>query len=282
MHFPVCARRSVWLAAVLLLAACSRPPLSPPAGPARPPAASTPMRELRITLTGGSSLNVYYQRGEWQELSLNIARVLRETHDNYLRLFPSLPSLSTTLALIDRDLFHVKTESPAWIHAVYYKGSIFVPLSLNEQINYYRLYRSLKHEYTHSIVAAMSGGSCPGWIDEGLAQWAEGEAEPPSQRLLAGWLLAHRPIPLNRLQRGFLTMAEQDAKIGYAQSRFAVQDLIDTHGIRAFEVFFTALRGGADPDASFVSCFGMDQQRYEKHLHARLNRWAAGYRDAQS
>lgn len=267
----------LWLFLVCVLG-CSRMPAPKPAPPVDT-APATPLYELKVTLDPGSTLDVYYQREEWRELAINIAAVLRQTRQNFKGLFQTLPPAAVSLALIDRDLFRMKTESPTWIHAIYYQGKIFVPLSTGERINYRRLYRSLKHEYTHAVISGMSAGRCPGWIDEGLSQWAEGEAEPASLHLLASWLLGHRAIPLQRLQGGFLTMPEADAKVSYAQSRFAVQDLINTAGMSSFERYFEALQQGAEPDQAFAACFGVDPTGYEKRLQVRLTHWANRFRD---
>ena len=49
----------------------------------------------------------------------------------------------------------------------------------------------LSHELAHAFIRQASGGRAPGWLHEGLAQWAEGQlagtaAPPPDSPCRAG------------------------------------------------------------------------------------------------
>ena len=236
------------------------------------------LKKFQAILPEGSSLDIYYQTDNRRDLAINVANMLRENHKNFISIFGKIPQSSTTVVMIDSDLFYVKTASPNWVHALYHKGRIFIPITKDVPIDYVHLYRSLKHEYSHSVIHALSKGRCPAWIDEGLAQWFEGSSHKSNDYILADWLLTHHPIPLNRLQKGFIALKKERAKVGYEQSLFAVQDLIDTYGIKRFGTFFALLREGKHPKRAFFKTFGLSEKEYEQRLDIKLHRWARSAR----
>ena len=276
------------LVSLLLLSACSSsktetplnedPPQEKEATTTKDPSEEE-LNNFQVTLEDGSSLDIYYQTPTRRDLAINVANMLRECHNTFLAVFGELPPFSTTIVLVDRDLFYAKTASPEWVHALYHRGKIFIPISPDEPIDYIRLYRSLKHEYTHSVVNVLTDGRCPAWIDEGLAQWFEGADKKSDHYILANWLKSHRAISLVRLQKGFVTLNEKQAKVGYAQSFFAVQDLINTYGVKRFPIYFEFLRQEkSHPRRAFFKAFGLTERSYEKRLRIKMNRWAISYR----
>jgi len=260
---------------LMLCVACAgvRPNLQRPLSKSEQSQAKQELQAINIELLGGSKLEIYYQGTDLKPLALNVADLIRECHGNFMTIFGTLPIFSTSIVLVDSEYFYLKTASPRWIHAIFHNGRIIIPLLKNQPIDYVQLYRSLKHEYTHAVVSALSGNSCPGWIDEGLAQWFEGIDRQSDHYILVEWLKIHDSIPLKRLQKGFLNLDQAKAKVGYAQSFFAVNDMISSFNMSSFVNYFALLKKGIAQHEAFYESFGLSQKNYELKLKLKMQRW---------
>lgn len=233
----------------------------------------TELHKIQLILTEGSTINIYYQTDNNLNLAINIANMVREFHKTFTTLFTQLRPVTTNIILIDKNLFYIKTASPSWVQALFYKEHIYIPTDDNKPIDYMKLYRSLKHEYSHAVIYALSSGSCPGWIDEGIAQWFEGVNIETKRNVLKSWLKYRPLIPLKRLHKGFISLPPDKAQIGYAQSLFAVEDLIKSYGISRFNVFFQYIQVSYGFNRPFLKAFGISEKNYEAKLDYRLRKW---------
>jgi len=174
--------------------------------------------------------------------------------------------------MLDPASFRETTGMPTWVTAVSQQGRIYVPVDFVHA----KLEAALRHEYMHAAVYVMSNGRCPSWIDEGLSLWFEGRQENAAARLLRSWLKLNPIVPLSKLQRSFMYLPESTAKAAYAQSLFAVKDLISIHSPAAFNIYFRKLAAGYDPESAFAWAFQMPLHRFEQRLRIRLTKQAAG------
>ena len=133
----------------------------------------------------------------------------------------------------------------------------------------------MRHEYTHAILSALSGGNLPGWIDEGLAQWFEGEESPGLRAALRDWLKTNEPVQLTLLQGGFTKLKPEMVPAAYAQSLLATRLLADKYGFPSIRNYFLLLREGVDKPAAFETAFGIPADKFEAQLSKSLKRWAA-------
>jgi hypothetical protein len=272
----------------LPLCGCRVPP--PAAAPVLPPfatflprtSADDELISFTTALDAQHRLQVYHQRKEWAPLAHKLAAVVKQQHRRLTALLGALPPYSQALILVDRPAFQSATSSPDWAKAVSHKGRMFVPLEPNQRLDLPGLHRSLKHEYAHTLVYILAGGKCPGWIDEGWAQWFAGDEDSAANHLLCAWLQSHAPLSLTELQGGFLGLEKERAKIGYAQSRFAVQDLLETHGLRGLVRYFAHLKAGYGADRAFEMSFGLPPARFEQRLRIKLERWARLQREVSN
>ena len=67
------------------------------------------------------------------------------------------------------------TRAPGWVGALN-DGRLRVPVQGLSGVTP-ELSRVLKHELTHSFVQQKTHGRAPTWMQEGLAQWMEGQAQ---------------------------------------------------------------------------------------------------------
>ena len=67
----------------------------------------------------------------------------------------------------------------------------------------------LKHELAHSFINKLSGGRCPPWLHEGIAQFLEPRSLGSNGRQLSRLFKAQRNIPMNVLEGSFRRYADR-------------------------------------------------------------------------
>lgn len=257
-------------------AAASFADLSESAVASRPRATIEERYQPVLALDGGSRLTIIAP-ARWSNLGEEVRTLLIQTHRRYGQFFGTIPALRTGVQLMDDETFYLSTGAPRWTNALYYRGQIIIPLSDETANDRDNLYRSIKHEYTHAVIHALSGGRCPGWLDEGLAQWAEGSENPALEPALANWLEVHPALPFALLQNGFTKLAQQMVPAAYGQSLFATKAILKNYSFHEVADFLTRLRAGEDRSRSFSASFGVSEGVFEKQIASDLRVWAARY-----
>src|SRR6202011_4017483 len=96
------------------------------------------------------------------------------------------------------------TRAPAWVGALN-DGRIRVPVegltSMTEE-----LARVLMHELTHSFVGQKTGGHCPVWLQEGIAQYMEGKRSHKMAGALAAAYAKHMEFSLASYETSWLNL----------------------------------------------------------------------------
>lgn len=238
------------------------------------PDETSPLRFTPINLANGSKLTLISPQ-RWSETAATLIKTLNSTHDHFTELFDEIPAFSTSIRLMDEDEFFNLTGAPKWTNAMFYRGEIILPIAKASHVDVENLNRSVRHEYTHAILSALSSGNLPGWIDEGLAQWFEGDESPGLRAALRDWLKTNEPVPLKLLQGGFTKLKPEMVPAAYAQSLLATRLIADKYGFPAIGNYFLMLRDGVDKDAAFHTAFGIPLSEFESQLDRALKRWAA-------
>ena len=105
-----------------------------------------------------------------------IAAALRDTLEEKYRdlaeRFQFIPSAPIVVILYPAEKFYDVTRMPASVAGLF-DGKVRIPLggvkAMNPEVR-----AVLTHELTHAFVHGKSGGNCPRWLQEGLAQMIEG------------------------------------------------------------------------------------------------------------
>jgi hypothetical protein len=215
---------------------------------------------------------------QWTEIADEISAELTRTHQQLSDLFGAVPPFRSSVRLLDEQTFYKLTKAPVWTNAMFFQGEIIIPLSTSEPIDLENLRRSVKHEYSHAVLSALSGGFIPGWVDEGLAQWIEGEENPALRNSLRTYLQTATPVPLNLLQGGFTKLSPRMVPAAYAQSLIAVQALLKAYGIDRISDYLTLLREQVSKEAAFETAFGISESDFESRLDETLDSWAGAPR----
>ncbi len=236
------------------------------------------LRYAPLSLPGGAHLTLISPQ-QWSPLADKLSQKLTDLHDYFTSVFGTIPPFTTSIRLMDNEVFYRETGAPEWTNAMYYRGQIIIPLTANEPIDMQNMNRSIRHEYAHAVIAALSKGKCPGWLDEGLAQWAEGKENPALKPALVNWLESRRPVPLSLLQGGFTKLQSDMVPAAYAQSLFAANTLISTYGLSRIREYFDNLSVGDSKKRAFEHNFHLSETRFEQKLGKVMKSWAEKHKE---
>lgn len=222
-----------------------------------------------FTLSGGSRLTLVTS-ASFEPLARNVQKIIRDSHDYLTTVFGEIPAFNTEVRLMDEDTFFATTGAPRWTNAMYFRNQIIVPLGPHAMQDLDNVYRAIRHEFTHAVIHAVTNGRCPGWIDEGLAQWAEGSENPALRPAMRDWLSNNDTVPFALLQGGFTKLDTAMVPASYAQSLYASKSILAAFGFAKLRTYFDKLRSGAAKNESFESAFGMDERDFELRFGAGL------------
>jgi hypothetical protein len=228
------------------------------------------MREVHLS----ESASVYlFSEGSLHNISYVLEEHIDDIHLEYEKLFGRKLKLKTRIELLSPESFTRKTGAPSWTNAIFYKKKILIPISKNDKRSSGDVLRSLRHEYLHAVTHALSGGRCPGWLDEGIAQLLEGKENPALQPALRRWLVSNKAISFELLQYGFTKLPHEMVAPAYAQSLASSSLLVDSFGWRAVGKYLHALGRGIGSERAFEISFGLDEIAFRRMLEDYLTSW---------
>ncbi len=240
-----------------------------PAGAAPFETVSTP----RFTLYIQQSLREETRFVNAADITSQSLTLLDQNYEELSRIFNARPTNRVVLRFLSPSEFHRHTGAPGWTSAMYFRGEISIPVDTDKPMSFQQLSRALRHEYVHAVVAELSGGKCPAWMDEGLAQIIEGKPNTILGPALRAWLTNDDPLPLNWLDGGFTTLNDDLVPVAYAQSFFATKSLINQKGFVAISKYLQLLRAGSPPENGFQAAFGVSLRSFEADVSQQLVRW---------
>jgi len=191
-----------------------------------------------------------------------IAGGIKETHIAFEEKLSSIPPLETTIRLVSKQEFHSEFNLPSWTNAIYFKGEIILPIAGNTRIDIPELTRSVRHEYVHALINSLGNGKVPGWLDEGLAQWTEGNVHSSLPKIFRAWLTQNSLLPFHSLSKGFTQLPPKVVPVAYAQSLYATRELIRRHGFPRLAEYLKTLRQGIGHAEAFEITFGETEEQF--------------------
>jgi hypothetical protein len=217
--------------------------------------------------TVASAFRVRYEGGINETLGLAVLRELEAAHRDYARLLGFRPPDTITVVL---QLAEKPDESqfPGWAEGVN-DGAIRVAVLGVEAMNR-RLAAVLRHELAHSFVTARTGGNCPTWLQEGVAQWLEGGAPEREDKAVAALLAMHRLHPLLTLEVPFQQLNPDDVGPAYAESLSAVAHIIRLRGTAGLSRLLAALGDGHPSDEAMPIALRLSYPEFQRSWEAHL------------
>lgn len=149
------------------------------------------------------------------------------------------PSQRAQVIVYSKDDFRRVSAMPGWAGGLY-DGKIRLPIdqAIREPE---QLRGAIFHEYCHHLVHLMTGGQCPTWLNEGLAQIAEGIPVARARQVLVA-PPSPTPIPLRQLIAPFNAVTSRPlVERYYAQSLLITSTLIEERGWPSIQGLLTAL-----------------------------------------
>jgi tetratricopeptide (TPR) repeat protein len=193
-----------------------------------------------------------------------ILAVLESDYDDLSRELGTPPRDNILVTLYTEQAFLDVTRAPSWSGAIN-DGKLRIPISgLNSMTP--DLARILKHELAHSFINQISGGRCPPWLHEGIAQLLEPRSLGSNGHQLAQLFKAQRNIPLNVLEGSFQRFSGAEAYLAYAESLAAVSYINEMYGMGDIQRILQRLGEGSSIESALRATIHSDYGQFETEI----------------
>jgi tetratricopeptide (TPR) repeat protein len=166
------------------------------------------------------------------------------------------PPDSIGVILYTQEAFADITKAPGWVGALN-DGRIRVPVQGLSEVDQ-ELSRILKHELTHSFVQQKTHGHAPTWIQEGLAQWMEGQRSDENGAVLAQVYSDGHAAPLGRLEGSWMGMDGDAARYAYAWALANIEYIVQANGRGDIERILDRIGDGMATEAALKEVLHSD------------------------
>ncbi|HUA16170.1 MAG TPA: peptidase MA family metallohydrolase [Verrucomicrobiae bacterium] len=198
-----------------------------------------------------------------------ILAALESDYDDLARDLGTPPHDDILVTLYTEQAFFDVTQAPSWSGAMN-DGKLRIPVSGLNSVTL-ELARVLKHELAHSFITQLSGGRCPPWLHEGIAQLLEPKSLGSDGRQLAILFKQQQNIPLNALEGSFLNFSGPQAYLAYAESLAAVSYINDSYGMGDIQRILQRLSQGSSTEAALRATIHSDYGQLESDLTRYLS-----------
>lgn len=188
---------------------------------------------------------------------------LESEYDDLVSELGIAPHNSISVVLYTSQAFFDVTQAPSWSGAVN-DGKLRIPVQGVSSVTP-ALARVLKHELAHSFISQLSGGRCPQWLNEGIAQ----AVEPKSLvngRVLADLFRNQHELPLNTLEGSFTRFSPAEATLAYDESLAAVQYISDTYSMSDLQRVLERMGQGSSTEAALRAIIHSDYGQLETEV----------------
>jgi len=199
-----------------------------------------------------------------EQLRRELINTLESEYDDLVRQLGVAPRASIPVILYTEQAFFDVTQAPSWSGAVN-DGKLRIPISGVPSMTS-DLARVLKHELAHSFVNQASGGRCPTWLNEGIAQAMEGKSLASNGRRLSQLFRAQQAIPYNVLEGSFMRFSTVEAVVAYAESLAAVEYVSETYGMSDVARILERIGQGASSEAALRATIHADYGQLESEV----------------
>ena len=163
------------------------------------------------------------------ELAEDVLRTLETEFEDISSTLNYVPPEPIGVVLYTNQAFMDITRAPSWVGALN-DGRIRVPVEGLSSVND-ELARVLKHELTHSFVGQKTGGRCPVWLQEGIAQYMEGKRSRNAAATLSTAYERHMDFSLTAYETSWLNLPRDTAATAYAWSLAVVETIVEQDGM---------------------------------------------------
>ena len=193
-----------------------------------------------------------------------ILQVLEADYDDLVRDLGTLPHDNILVTLYTEQAFFDVTHAPSWSGALN-DGKLRIPINGLSSMTP-ELARVLKHELAHSFINQLSGGRCPLWLHEGIAQLEEPKSLGGEGHQLSALFKQQHEIPINALEGSFMRLSGTEAYVAYAESLAAVSYINDSYGISDIQRILQRISQGNSTEAALRATIHADYGQFETDL----------------
>lgn len=232
-------------------------------------------RELRVEeameRNAGGNFTISYDGAVHDDLGGQVLEALEEAYNEVGRDLGFYPVVEVPVLLYTQRDFAELTGAPDWAGGLY-DGKIRIPVggltAMNDQLR-----AVLQHEYTHVALHYLTGGRCPLWLNEGLAEVAERRYFDPPLQALPAAAVADKLLPWSRIERSFEGLSPAEVKLAYEQSYSLVSFFIGQYGWHKMaDVLAEIAAGRPAPEAigRALADYAVDYDTFLTQWRARL------------
>jgi hypothetical protein len=208
---------------------------------------------------------LHYEGHQTSEtLRTQILQALESDYDDLVRDLGNPPRDNILVTLYTEQAFFDVTNAPTWSGAMN-DGKLRIPISGLSSLTP-DLAHVLKHELAHSFITQLSGGRCPPWLHEGIAQFVEPKSLGSNGHQLSRLFKAQQNIPLNALEGSFLQFSGAQAYVAYAESLAAVSYINDSYGMSDVQRILQRINSGSSTEAALRATIHSDYGQLEADL----------------
>ncbi len=205
---------------------------------------------------------VKYEGREKIEAGRIILRILEDAYGLVGRGLSYYPDRELQVILYSGQQFQEVTDAPGWSGGIY-DGKIRIPIGGIEQETP-GLRKLLYHEYAHAVVRSITA-RCPTWLNEGLAQYFEGdEIDSRKQEALRRIAQAGKLPSLVDIEGSFMGLGNTQATYAYLFSLSSVRYMVDSFGMYRVKTVLEELGKGADTGKAVSSGIMISYEEFER------------------
>lgn len=194
----------------------------------------------------------------------DLMATLEAHYDDLVRELGITPRSSILVVLYTNQAYFNVTQAPSWSGAVN-DGKLRIPVNGLSSVTP-ELSQVLKHELAHSFINQVSGGRCPQWLHEGVAQLVEGKSTQSSGHQLAQLFASDHALPFNQLEGSFMNFSSLEARLAYDQSLAAVEFISSTYGMSDVQRILERIGQGSSTEAALRSTIHSDYRQLQEEL----------------
>lgn len=170
-----------------------------------------------------------YNGSATPDLARGILRALEQDFNDIESQLDYTPRESIAVILYTNEKFADITRAPSWAGALN-DGRIRLPVQGLTGVSA-ELARVLRHELTHSFVGQKTQGRAPTWVQEGIAQWMEGQRSIDSAGMVLDVLGQPGAPRLQMLEGSWMGLSGGAASFAYAWSLAVIETMVQSGGI---------------------------------------------------
>ena len=226
--------------------------------------------ESEFNQNESSHFVLHYEGKQTSEyLRGQILSALESDYDDLARDLGNSPRDNILVTLYTEQAFFDVTNAPTWSGAIN-DGKLRIPISGLSSLTP-ELAHVLKHELAHSFITQLSGGRCPPWLHEGIAQLLEPRSLGGNGHALSVLFKAQREIPINALEGSFMRFSGPEATVAYAESLAAVSYINDSYGMSDIQRILQRISQGNSTEAALRATIHSDYGQLETELAKYLS-----------